>query len=386
MADTAFDHCRIDRINRDLNIWDEGTLKDYWNEPSDDKLKGKQLKQKILTEIKDRWNGLKEGLKDYSSFTADTGTNQSINYIETDNNDTILGKCPVASEKTRCCNLMTLDVVNNCGFDCTYCSIQSFFDNNRVYFQKNLKSKLKSIKLDPVKRYHIGTGQSSDSLMWGNRMGILDDLSGFAYANPNIILELKTKSKNIFWFLENEVPQNLIITWSLNTDTIIKNEEHLTASLEERLLSARKIADRGILTGFHFHPMVYYKGWEKEYEKMFIRLQELFKPEEVAMISLGTLTFIKPVIKKIRDRDIKSKILQMPFEDAGGKLSYPIDIKREMFQKAYNSFSKNWKNEVFFYMCMEDECLWEPVFGKKYSNNNEFEEHMIDSYFKKAGL
>ncbi|MCP4295323.1 MAG: DNA photolyase, partial [Proteobacteria bacterium] len=271
-------------INLDLTTWDEGTLKDLWVEPTDNKLKGKQLKQWVLTDIKSRWNLLKSRVKDYSSFTGNSNEIQPIKYVTTENSDTVLGSCPVASEKTRCCNLLTLDVVNNCGFDCTYCSIQSFFDGNRVYFQKNLKEKLDSLELDPDKKYHIGTGQSSDSLMWGNHMGILDDISDFAVKNPNVILELKTKSKNVGWFLENEVPPNIIITWSLNTDTIIENEEHLTADLTERLLSARKVADKGIKTGFHFHPLVYYRGWEGEYSEMFRKLQSMFKPDETALI------------------------------------------------------------------------------------------------------
>jgi DNA repair photolyase len=374
-------------ISRDLSTWDEGTLKDYWIIPEDRNLKGKQLKQEIVNNIKENWNRLKSDLKDYSSFHAATDSSGlKINYVETDDENIILGSCPVASEKTRCCNLQTLDVVNNCGFDCTYCSIQSFFDNNRVYFQNNLKEKLNRLQLDPDKRYHIGTGQSSDSLMWGNRDGILDLLSDFARKNPNVLLELKTKSKNISWFLENEIPENIIITWSLNTETIISNEEHLTATLEERLNSARKIADRGITTGFHFHPIIQYKGWRQEYTEITDTIQKMFKPEEVALISLGTLTFIKPVIKKIRDRDLKSKILQMPLEDAGGKGSYPLETKLDLFKTVYDSFGEEWRNEVFFYLCMEDESLWKPVFGRTYKDNSIFENDMINSYFTKAGL
>ena len=107
---------------------------------------------------------------------------------------------------------------------------------------------------------------------------------------------------------------------------------------------------------------------------------------KTALISLGTLTFIKPVIKKIRDRELKSKILQMPLDEAGGKSSYPLDIKLRLFQNAYNNFSREWKEKVFFYLCMEDETLWEPVFGRTYGNNEDFQKDMMDSYFAKAGL
>ncbi len=102
----------------------------------------------------------------------------------------------------------------------------------------------------------------------------------------------------------------------------------------------------------------------------------------MVLISLGTLTFIKPVIKKLRGRDFKSKILQMPLEDASGKKSYPLSIKEEMFKGVYDAF-KPWHEKVYFYMCMEDESLWKKVFGYEYAHNDEMEKDMINSYLKK---
>ena len=65
---------------------------------------------------------------------------------------------------------------------------------------EKLTIKLRKLKLDPNKSYHIGTGQSSDSLMWGNKEGVLDALFEFARLNSNVILEFKTKSNNIRYF------------------------------------------------------------------------------------------------------------------------------------------------------------------------------------------
>jgi len=105
---------------------------------------------------------------------------------------------------------------------CSYCSIQSFYNQNTITFDSGFTQKLKNLQLDPNKTYHIGTGQSSDSLMWGNREGILDALFDFAFKNPNVILEFKTKSDNIKYFLENNVPKNILCTWSLNTNSITR--------------------------------------------------------------------------------------------------------------------------------------------------------------------
>ena len=358
----------------DLQMWNEPTLQEIWIDDIQ--------KKKILLHVKNFYETTKLKPKSYPQNPT-LKTEHKIKFSTVAKESLGLGSCPVASPKTRCCNLMTLDAVESCGFDCSYCSIQSFYNQNTITFDKNFAQKLSNLKLDPNKRYHIGTGQSSDSLMWGNKEGVLEALFTFAKANPNVILEFKTKSHNISYLLENEVPKNIIATWSLNPQTIIDNEEHFSASLEERIKSARALADIGVLVGFHFHPIIVYEGYEKEYEAIAKKLLESFTCKEVALVSMGTLTFIKPVLKKLRQRAIDSKILQMPLTDASGKLSYPLQIKEQMFKMLYKAFTP-WHEKVFFYMCMEDESLWQKVFGYEYKNNEAFEEAMLQSYFDKV--
>ncbi|MDD3324490.1 MAG: hypothetical protein PHN38_05160 [Sulfurospirillaceae bacterium] len=356
----------------DLQMWGED-IETFWED--------KKSKKEALTSLQKTYEKLKNTPKHYPKTPIDF-KKETFKIEEIEKESLALGSCPVASPKTRCCNLMTLDAVESCGFDCSYCSIQSFYKNNTISFDKNFAKKLENLKLDPHKTYHIGTGQSSDSLMWGNHSGLLEALLAFAQKNPNVILELKSKSNNIAYLFENEIPKNVLCTWSLNPQVIIDHEEKRTASLEERIQSARTLADKGVLVGFHFHPIVLFERWQEAYTAIAKELLERFTCKEVALVSMGTLTFIKPVLKKIRLRAQSSKILQMLLVDASGKYSYPLSLKEEMFSTLYNAFVP-WHNEVFFYMCMEDESLWQKVFGKEYANNEAFEEAMVKAYMQK---
>jgi len=358
----------------DLKMWEEKPLHLVWRD--------EENKKRTLLGVKNFYKEITEKPKSYQTFQADSKTREKFSFFEYEKEELSLGSCPVASPKTRCCNLMTLDAVESCGFDCSYCSIQSFYNENKIGFDKNFADKLKNLKLDPKKTYHIGTGQSSDSLMWGNKNGILKALFSFAKENPNVILELKTKSSNISYLLENDVPKNILCTWSINTPTIITNEEHLSATLEQRIDSARALADKGVLVGFHFHPIVVYENYLSEYKEVIKILTDTFSPQEVALVSMGTLTFIKPVINKLRNRDFKSKILQMPLINASGKQSYPLHVKEEMFSEVYKAFEP-WHKKVYFYLCMEDESLWQKVFGYEYAHNDEMELAMVNSYQEK---
>ncbi|WP_306529088.1 spore photoproduct lyase family protein [Campylobacter sp.] len=337
--------------------------------------------EQIFNFVREAWLELKSRPHSYASFKSDYAPKKfEISSFRADR--IALGRCPVASENTRCCNLLTLDSVNSCGFDCSYCAIGSFYKHGKIGFDENFAANLARLRLDPARSYHIGTGQSSDSLMWGDRFGILSALTDFAARHQNVILELKSKSNNIRFFLQREIPRNLIVTFSLNTPAIIANEEHLSASLDARLAAAEALAARGILVGFHLHPMVWYEGWRSDYGALFERLLRCFDPSDVAMVSLGTLTFIKPVVKKLRSRGLRSKILQMPLADANGKLSYPPQIKRELFKFAADALFP-WRERVFFYLCMEDASLWREVLGCEYESNDAFEEAMKAAYFAK---
>ncbi len=361
-------------IMRDLALWGEGSLEEWWQQQiSQSQFEGIRLKKHLLSRLSEHVEAIKATPKAYpvEGFTRPKKREKSR--IVTEKSDKkIHGMCPVASPKTVCCNLRTIDAVENCIFGCSYCSIQTFY-REKIVFDENFAEKLQNISVEPDRFYHFGTGQASDSLAWGNRNGNLDALCRFAEEHPNVLLEFKTKSDNIGYFLENDTPPNIVCSWSLNTPEIIQNEEHFTANLAQRIQAARDVADKGVKVSFHFHPMVYHQGWEQKYPAVATELMHRFQRDEVLFISFGSVTLIKPVIKKIRQLGHQTKMLQMPMvADPHGKLTYPDEIKIRMFKTMYDAFAP-WHDAVFFYLCMEKAAIWEAVFGSAYETNEIFE-------------
>ncbi|MFQ5641041.1 MAG: radical SAM protein [bacterium] len=359
---------------RDLAMWGEPGLSEWWGRRDARKNShGTALKKQLLQQLHAYLEDLRKQPKAYpAEGLPRPSAREKVSLSTNTSEKEIHGMCPVASENTVCCNLHTIDAVENCTFGCSYCTIQTFYNENFV-FDSDFTEKLRNIRVQPERFYHFGTGQSSDSLVWGNRNGILDALCLFAADHPNILLEFKTKSDNIRYFLDHAVPKNIVCSWSLNTPTIIDNEEHFTARLEQRLLAARHVADKGIGVAFHFHPMVYYQGWEHDYPQIATHLTAHFSSDEVLFISFGSVTFIKPVIKKIRSHGHSTKMLQMEMvSDPHGKLTYPDEIKINMFKTMHKALQP-WQSKVFMYLCMEKASIWEKSFGYVYPNNEEFE-------------
>ena len=369
-------------ISADFSMWKSKSVKDCIVEIESEKSTNLHKKD-ILKILVSRWNDLKNSKTQYESQNSKTRERPAPRKVTvSDSQNEVFGMCPVASEKTVCCNLMTIDAVQGCSLGCSYCSIQTFYTDGKISIDKNLAEKLSKIPLDPNKNYHIGSGQSSDSLAIGNREGVLDAQLEFARKNSNIILEFKTKSSNIDHLVRTDIPKNVFVSWSLNPQLFIDNEEHGTASLDQRISSARRLSDKGVLIGFHFHPIVYYENYEKDYSDVVRKVMATFEPSEIAMISMGTLTFIKPAIQKLRSSGLSSKVLQIPMADAVGKSSYTREIKAEIFNHVYSAFH-HWHDRVFFYLCMEESAVWESVFGEYYSSNTEFENALFESVHSK---
>jgi spore photoproduct lyase len=119
--------------------------------------------------------------------------------------------------------------------------------------------------------------------------------------------------------------------------------------------------------------MIYYDGWREDYAGVARRIVDSFDSTEVSFLSLGSVTLIKPVIKKIRELGNPTKILQMELvPDPHGKLTYPDALKVEMFQVMHQALAP-WHQDVFMYLCMEKAQIWEQALGRSYASNDEFE-------------
>ena len=121
---------------QDLELWGEEHITDLM--PPLDEL-GSMQKNQVRNAFNKAMHTIAQKRKDpidYSTFTPEYDFKGRKPNIKTDFKapDRIMGSCPCPKdgELTRCCNLKTLDAVQQCGFACAYCSIQSFYSDNEI--------------------------------------------------------------------------------------------------------------------------------------------------------------------------------------------------------------------------------------------------------------
>ena len=268
-----------------------------------------------------------------------------------------------------CCNYMTVSFASNCPFECTYCILQDYLKNNPVMtlyanVEEILSSVEETLKRHPDQTFRIGTGELSDSLALDSITGLTRDLIPFAARQNNLILELKTKSNDIGNLPGLNHRKKTVVSWSLNPQKFIDQEEYKTASLDQRLSAARKVASAGYPVAFHFDPLLTLPGWQEEYIGLVGQIRQIFNPEEIAWLSLGSLRFTPGLKNIIRNRFPKSRILYeelYPTED--GKVRYFREIREELYAHVKYLIEHAFPN-VPNYLCMETQRIWKRVYGE----------------------
>lgn len=280
-------------------------------------------------------------------------------------------RCPGASQKKvlACCNYYVLNLGQQCNMNCSYCYLQSYLNTPTMIMYSNIDQALGELKAmadeHPSLPYRVGTGEVIDSLSLDDITLYSRTLIEFFKNYPKWTLEFKTKSAQVDQFLDCEHSKNVVVSWSINASEVITREEHLTASLEERLQAARKCADRGFPLAFHIDPLVYFTDWKQGYQDLIDRMTAMFSPREINVISVGALRFQPEQRHMMRERfGMKSLVTSAEvFTSEGGKMRYDQKLRQEMFDFVIQGFKK--KDPAYrIFMCMETPESWISAYEK----------------------
>lgn len=277
-----------------------------------------------------------------------------------------LKSCP-GTRRYICCGYQILNVGINCPMECSYCFLQSYVNQPSLRIFTNIEDKLNEIGVfidnHPDRIFRIGTGEFTDSISLNYITGWTDFLLPFFSFRKNCILELKTKTSFIKDIIKSSCRKRIVVAWSLNTSRIIANEEGKTASLKERIISARECQKAGFVIAFHFDPLIYYSGWENEYEEIIQLLERYIDPASIIWISIGSFRYMPDLKWRILKRFPGTHIFDGEFVTGlDGKQRYFKPIRVEMYAKLSERLKK-WHDNLGIYLCMESNDVWEQSLG-----------------------
>lgn len=266
----------------------------------------------------------------------------------------------------------TLHLAEGCDLECSYCILQAYLTSPFLTVFVNAPQMLENLQgilnADADSFFRIGTGQLTDSLSLDHITGFSELLVPFFAKQKNAVLELKTKSDNIQRLLPLSSKGRVIVSWSMNMENVQKKEEHKTASLDERLAAASRIArETDHRVGFHFDPLIDQEGCEQAYEEIVTKLFKAVPKEKIAWISLGCLRFM-PELKPIMENRFPKSPLPAGEWVRGmdGKMRYFKPRRIEMYE-FMKRIILGQAPDVTLYLSMESTEVWREIFGAEHT-------------------
>ncbi|MGB9812989.1 MAG: spore photoproduct lyase [Thermovenabulum sp.] len=175
-----------------------------------------------------------------------------------------------------------LPLVTSCVGECEYCYLNTTLGKKpyiRVYV--NIEEILKKAKKYIEKRVPEITffegSATSDPLPVEPYTDSLKKTIEFFSKEGYGYFRFVTKFSNVDSLLDVEHNQKTTIRFSINSESIIKQFEHKTPSLDGRINAALKVAKADYKLGFMIGPIFHYPGWEYEYDKMLFKLAKCFQ-------------------------------------------------------------------------------------------------------------
>src|SRR5215813_12779696 len=292
--------------------------------------------------------------------------------------------CPGATSRNiqsqLCCGYMIVDLIYNCNYDCTYCYLQSYVNAPYLTVYANVEQLFDELSMflrtHPQQLVRLGSGEFSDSLSLDPLTGLSRLLVPFLRQFPNVLFELKTKSDLVEQLLGLDPQGRVMVSWSLNPEPVVQREEHKTATLAARLQAAQRCWAAGYKIGLHFDPLLYYPGWEADYEPFVAQVFHTIPPADVTYMSMGSLRFPPALKDVVRARFPKSRLMYaelVPGMD--GKMRYFKPLRTEMYAKMLAWIQRHTAG-TGLYLCMESQEIWQKVFGHAPSCSADVEQHI----------
>lgn len=239
----------------------------------------------------------------------------------------------------------------NCLYDCRYCFLQGMYQSAHYVLFVNYESFTKVIE-DKIQKaeqeIHFFSGYDCDSLALEPVTKFLDYFLPVFRANPDALLEIRTKSTQIRTLLNTEPLENCVIAWSFTPAEIADVLEHKTPSVNRRLEAIKKLQERGWHIGLRFDPLIYSGEYKSQYQKLFTDTLQVCVPELLHSVSLGSFRLPKGFFKSLQKMYPSEKLFASPLEEENGIFSYKEKIRSEMLNFCSDEILSHIPVEKFF--------------------------------------
>ncbi len=219
----------------------------------------------------------------------------------------------------------------NCLYNCDYCYLQGMYPSgNIVVFVNNedfIDAAKKQLAVHPM---YLCISYDTDLLAFENIVPYCSRWIKLASEEPNLTIEIRTKSVNYSAISHWPPPPNVILAWTVSPQSVIDTYEKGTPSLASRLSAIRSALQDGWKVRLCFDPVIRTDRWKEDYAECVDTVMKALPGEDLHDISVGVFRMNAEYLQRIRKQRTDSSILYYPYDRQENTATYPMSERDEM--------------------------------------------------------
>lgn len=240
----------------------------------------------------------------------------------------------------------------NCLYDCEYCYLQGMFTTPHLVMFINNQDFIDAADALSKSLDHplyLALSYDTDLPAIEHLYPYCAQWMDYAETNPNITIEIRTKSNRTTHFAYRSPLSNVIFSWSITPGALAKKFEPLTPNPDARLKAAVLAHRSGWPVMLCIDPIIFVREYKEVYSNLIMEIAQMFDPDKLFGISIGTLRMNAQYLANIRKQRPNSSILWYPFERLDGHAFYPSDLRHEMINYVEELLNKAGFKRIFTY-------------------------------------
>ncbi len=242
-------------------------------------------------------------------------------------------------------------LIMNCLYNCDYCYLQGMYNSSHIVIFVNLEDFFIETKkiLQIEKKMTLCISYDTDLLALERYIPYTSKWINFADNNPDLNLEIRTKSNSYNKISHLKPIENVILAWTLSPDEIVKEIEKDTPTLNRRLKSLCDATNDGWKTRICLDPILYVRNWKNIYKNLILKIVENPEIINITDITFGVFRINSEYLKKIKKMRVDSKIIYHPYKKYGSVETYKKDVQIKIQEFIYSELLKFFPKEKIFY-------------------------------------
>lgn len=237
----------------------------------------------------------------------------------------------------------------NCIFDCEYCYLQGMYGSANLVAFVNLEDFKDAVSYvvnrEPV---FLAASYDTDLIGFHNVIPYMDYFYDFFKKQPNLFVEVRTKSGNQSFYRNHTPLDNLIIAFTLTPEGIIQKYEKGTPPLSSRIKAIQTAMEHGFKVRICLDPIFINEDTASLYEPFFNFIFTQIDTKRVIDVGYGFFRMSREFFKRIKKQRVNSRLFSEEYNVNRDIVSYPQELMDAVSEKHYKILTQYIEKEKIF--------------------------------------